>query len=670
MIRTFFGLDALSSPQAFFAALAIGVVFGFALERAGFGSSRRLAGIFYFRDMTVLKVMFTAVITAMIGLAYFVGFGLVEINQIYLMPSVYGAQIVGGLIFGVGFVIGGWCPGTAAVGTAAGKIDALVFLGGALLGSIAYNELYPLISPLASWGASGTSTVYAALGMSSGAFGLLFTLVAIGCFWGAEKIERKVSGTGRYLGSRFLKVFSVAMIALALGAAVLGTGAKSSRNATASTASLRADEAAILKSVEEARDHIDPEELAGRMFSGEKGLLVIDVRPAREFESFHLRGAVNVRISGLFAYLAPRKNRGLVVLYSNGMTHPAQARDALARAGHTNVYMLTDGLNGFIERCLKPVSLRSEPTDETTAARINAWRRYFADFHSPPAGPRPSPRPSARATALPSARFPGLANASWLAANASRKDLKVIDVRAQKEYNGGHIPGSLALNPESLRGNAGGVPSLLLPAESLAAIFGAMGIGPEDTVVLVSRAARMRDATLAAMALERLGHASFAILEGGFEAWTSAGGATDTRLPVVVARNYPIRKETDGFTVNAQTVLADSRKRTKILDVRPADYYSGKKQDEARGGHIPGAVSRPYTEDLNDSGFRGVAELSAAYARILGSRESPVIVHCRTGHQASQTYFVLKHVLGYRNVRWYDGGWTEWASRPELPVDK
>jgi len=121
MIETFVGSGTLGSPMAFLVSLLIGLCFSFSLERADFGSSRKLAGIFYFRDMTVLKVMFTAMITAMLGLSYIVAFGWILQQSVYLMPTTYGAQIVGGLLFRVGFVISGWCPGTAAAGLASGK---------------------------------------------------------------------------------------------------------------------------------------------------------------------------------------------------------------------------------------------------------------------------------------------------------------------------------------------------------------------------------------------------------------------------------------------------------------------------------------------------------------------------------------------------------------------
>src|SRR5665648_333397 len=110
MIKTLFDTGGLNSSTGFITALLIGMAFGFVLQRAGFGSSRRLAGVFYFKDMTVIKVMFTAVITAMLGLVLCQRFGWIALDSVYLLPTVYGAQVVGGLVFGVGFVMGGWCP--------------------------------------------------------------------------------------------------------------------------------------------------------------------------------------------------------------------------------------------------------------------------------------------------------------------------------------------------------------------------------------------------------------------------------------------------------------------------------------------------------------------------------------------------------------------------------
>lgn len=262
-----------------------------------------------------------------------------------------------------------------------------------------------------------------------------------------------------------------------------------------------------------------------------------------------------------------------------------------------------------------------------------------------------------------------LIESAWLAENLNRPDLKIIDVRRQPLYNTSHVPGSMALNPESLRGVVSSVPSMLLPAELIAAQLSLMGVKPTDMAVIVP-GDRLRDATLVGMALNRVGHKRWAILEGGFEKWAGEKRPIDNKLPAITATTYQARSGADDFTVDRQAVLASMHdKQTVIIDTRPAAYFAGEESDEARAGHIPGAINRPHPEDLrDDSHLKPASELTAAYQALIPSKGTPVIVHCRTGHQASQTYFMLRHVLGYPNVKWYDGSWTDWAPRPELPL--
>jgi len=125
-------------------AFLIGIGFGFFLERAGFGSSRKLASIFYLRDFTVLKVMFTAIVTAMLGSILLAKLGILDLSLVYVPPTFVVPFLVGGLIFGVGFVMGGWCPGTALVGLMSGSVDAASFLVGMMLGVLVWSFGYPL----------------------------------------------------------------------------------------------------------------------------------------------------------------------------------------------------------------------------------------------------------------------------------------------------------------------------------------------------------------------------------------------------------------------------------------------------------------------------------------------------------------------------------------------
>src|SRR5512147_1095076 len=112
-----------------FLAFIIGIGFGFVLEQCGFSSSRKLAGVFYGYDMVVLKVFFTGAITAMLGLLFFSLFGWVDLDLVYVNPTYLPSAIIGGIVMGAGFIMGGYCPGTSFCGASIGKIDAMVFIG-------------------------------------------------------------------------------------------------------------------------------------------------------------------------------------------------------------------------------------------------------------------------------------------------------------------------------------------------------------------------------------------------------------------------------------------------------------------------------------------------------------------------------------------------------------
>jgi thiosulfate/3-mercaptopyruvate sulfurtransferase len=302
-------------------------------------------------------------------------------------------------------------------------------------------------------------------------------------------------------------------------------------------------ETQLLETVEQAQDHIDPEELADRILQRQSDLLVVDIRPSDEYMQYHLPTAQNIAMKDLHTALMPYKNNGMVVLCSNGMTHPVQARDSLYRSGFKNVYILTDGLNGFIEKCLTPVSLRKEPIDLNTANKINDWRKFFLG----------NVITQASASQITST-VPPLVDAEWLDRQLLHPATKIIDLRPQPEYNTSHIPNSFALNIENLRTNIKGVGSMLQPSAMLAQHLSFLGIQPTDVVVIIY-GDKPHDATLLAIALERLGHDRYTILNGGFAAWKSANKSLAGELTQASVSNSPVRIQHDSFTADYLTVL-------------------------------------------------------------------------------------------------------------------
>ena len=184
-------LSNLPEGVNLFIGFIIGIGFGFALEQAGFSSSRKLAGMFYGYDTTVLKVFFTATIVALVGSQIMSYFGLLNLNLVFVNPYYMGATLIGGTIMGAGFIMGGFCPGTGISALSIGKIDALFFLLGGLFGAFLFAESYPFIQKIALGNFRGPLKIDDWLGISSGVFTLLLIVAAVALFWLAEKAEKK-----------------------------------------------------------------------------------------------------------------------------------------------------------------------------------------------------------------------------------------------------------------------------------------------------------------------------------------------------------------------------------------------------------------------------------------------------------------------------------------------
>ena len=173
-------------------ALVIGIAFGYILESSGFSSSRKLAGVFYGYDFAVLKVFFTAALVSSIGILYMDYMGYLDLGTLYVHPTYLKGALIGGGIMGLGFITGGFCPGTSICAAAIGKIDALVYVGGILIGIFLFSELFSRFEPLYDGGFMGYITIMDAFEISPYVFVFGFTLLAVLSFVIADIVRKRV----------------------------------------------------------------------------------------------------------------------------------------------------------------------------------------------------------------------------------------------------------------------------------------------------------------------------------------------------------------------------------------------------------------------------------------------------------------------------------------------
>ena len=191
MNAPFYKFGAFGDEASLVVAFVVGIGFGFFLERGGLGSARKLTSQFYLDDLAVFKVMFTAIVTAMLGVFYLSWLGIMDLSLVDLVTTNLWPQIVGGLVLGFGFVIGGYCPGTSLVAAVTGRIDGMIFVLGVLAGVFAFGEAFPLLKGFYESGDFGRLTLPQAFHLPYGLVVFLVVVMAVGGFMGAEWVERR-----------------------------------------------------------------------------------------------------------------------------------------------------------------------------------------------------------------------------------------------------------------------------------------------------------------------------------------------------------------------------------------------------------------------------------------------------------------------------------------------
>ncbi|MCX6161998.1 MAG: YeeE/YedE thiosulfate transporter family protein [Ignavibacteriae bacterium] len=362
--------DIIGNELNFIVAILIGIAFGFILEQAGFSTSKKLVGLFYGYDFTVLRVFFTAGITAMIGVIALGHFGMLDLNLIYINPTFIWSAIVGGLIMGLGFVVGGFCPGTSVCAAGIGKIDAMIFVGGSFLGVFAFAEGYPLFEGLYKAGNWGSPRIFEIMGMSQALFAFLLTFMAVFAFIVTTKIEEKVSGKKN---PEFLPVKLYA--SLAVIAVLIGVSAFALPNRQEYITNQASDETK-LSAYNPKTMTID--ELAFRIIDDDQKIQIIDFRTPEQFKELNLPNSVNLSTESMFTKDATQmlltNHKKRVFLADDEVTEKRAAFIA-EKLGFDEIYIVPGGLNSFKDNILNfkpPEKIGSKQESDTYAFREKA----------------------------------------------------------------------------------------------------------------------------------------------------------------------------------------------------------------------------------------------------------------------------------------------------------
>jgi thiosulfate/3-mercaptopyruvate sulfurtransferase len=264
-----------------------------------------------------------------------------------------------------------------------------------------------------------------------------------------------------------------------------------------------------------------------------------------------------------------------------------------------------------------------------------------------------------------------MVSGEWLAANLAKENIRIIDTRLDiRDYWQSHVPGALYLDTDLLRWPEQGVPGKLMNLDALAILLGQMGIG-EKTLVVAYYDKNGYPPFYLLWTLEYIGHEDFALLEDGVERWRTEGRPLTQDYPKIKPVSYHISaKPNKDIRATLEDVVKETKAGAVLLDVRPEDLYKGEKGAWKRKGHIKGAISHPWALDLaNDGSWKPKEDLLAVYASQGVTPDKNIIVYCGQGQMSAFTYFSLKHRLGFPKVKVYDGGFSEWSAREDLPVE-
>lgn len=278
------------------------------------------------------------------------------------------------------------------------------------------------------------------------------------------------------------------------------------------------------------------------------------------------------------------------------------------------------------------------------------------------------------------ARPESLVSTQWVQDHLEDPNVRIVESNEDiLLYGTGHIPGAVHIDwTTDLQDSI--VRDYITP-ENFAVLCGKNGISPETTVVFYGDKSNWW-ACYAFWVFRLFGHGPLKIMNGGRDKWVAEGRPLVRDIPRTPVANYPAPADRRDGEIRAffEETLAHSRQKLPLVDVRSPGEFSGEithmpeypQEGVLRGGHVPGARSVPWKRAVNEDGtFKSADELRSIYQGETGlSPEQEIIAYCRIGERSSHTWFVLTELLGFQNVRNYDGSWTEWGNRVRAPIER
>jgi thiosulfate/3-mercaptopyruvate sulfurtransferase len=270
-----------------------------------------------------------------------------------------------------------------------------------------------------------------------------------------------------------------------------------------------------------------------------------------------------------------------------------------------------------------------------------------------------------------------LVSTDWVAQHGNDAGVRVVEVDVDTAaYDQGHVPGAAGWNWTTQLCDT--LVRDIIPADKFEELMAASGITPDTTVVLYGD----NNNWFAAWALWQLkiyGHEDVRIMDGGRKKWLAEGRTLSTDPPTIARTSYKAKPADTSIRAFLPEVReAMQRGSAALVDVRSPQEFTGEilappglPETCQRGGHIPGAKNIPWAKACNEDGtFKTIDELRQLYGNVGVTADRPVIAYCRIGERSSHTWFVLKYLLGFGNVKNYDGSWTEWGNLVGAPVEK